>query len=121
VRVKQPGPTFANWKDFEGWCKSIEAQGRYYQWRGDNIEGFVAEDLSGFQFKIKLDFYSFWKWMRGHRDKIRRAREKSRPLPAPPDDQLAADFHDWLLIQSDETLNLDIIQLREQFEKDGFG
>ncbi|NNE23271.1 MAG: AAA family ATPase [Rhizobiales bacterium] len=116
VRVKQPGPTFAQWKDFEGWCKSIEAQGRYYQWRNEHIEGFVAEDLAGFHFKIKLDFYSFWKWMRGHRDKIRRAREKDQPLPAPPDDDLAADFHEWLIVQPDEALERDIIQLRQEFE-----
>ena len=118
VRVKQPGPTFTTWKDFAGWCKAIEAQGKYYQWRGEHVEGFVAEDLGGFQFKIKLDFYSFWKWMRGHRDKIRRAREKERPLPAPPDDPDAADFHEWLIVQPDEALERDIIQLRSEFERE---
>lgn len=28
------------------------------------IEGFVIEDTSGFQFKVKLDYYRFWKHMR---------------------------------------------------------
>ncbi len=121
VRIKSSGPTFKSWKDFEGWHKSVEAQGRYYQWRGEHIEGFVAEDLAGFQFKVKLDFYSFWKWMRGHRDKIRRAREKEQPLPAPPEDPEANEFHEWLIVQSDEMLERDIIQLRREFEAETKG
>ncbi len=118
IAVKQSGPTLKSWEEFEGWFKAVETAGREYRWRGQHVEGFVAEDVSGFQFKIKLDFYSFWKWMRGHRDKIRRAREKQRPLPMPPDDPLAEKFHNWLIFQPDEALEQDIIQLRAAFERD---
>lgn len=116
VAVKQPGPSFKQWKDFEGWTRSVQAQGRYFQWRGGDVEGFVAEDAAGFLFKIKLEFYSFWKRMRGHRDRIRRAREKDRPSPETPDgDEEARAFHDWLSRRPDEDLVKDIITLREAF------
>ncbi len=118
VRVKQPGPTLRTWAEFEGWHNAVQREGRYYQWRGEHIEGFVAEDLAGFQFKIKLDYYSFWKWMRSHRDRIRRSREKDKPLPAAPDDPEAIRFHEWLIVQPDEALSRDIIQLREAFVAD---
>ena len=116
VAVKQPGPAFRTWKDFQGWLKAVQREGRLYQWRDQHIEGFVAEDLGGFQFKIKLDYYSFWKWMRSQRDRVRRAREKGLPLPAPPDDHQGLAFYEWLIAQSDEALQLDIIQLRDTFE-----
>ena len=119
VGVKQRGPTFKQWSDFEGWTKAIAAQGRYFQWKGDDIEGFVAEDADGFLFKIKLDFYSFWKRMRSQRDRVRRAREKGRPLPEMLEqDAEALDFHHWLLARPDEDLVKDIITLRETFWRD---
>ena len=116
VAVKQPGPAFRTWKDFQGWLDAVKRDGRQYQWRNQHIEGFVAEDLSGFQFKIKLDYYSFWKWMRSQRDRVRRAREKGQPLPAPPDDREGRTFYEWLIVQSDDALQRDIIQLRDAFE-----
>ncbi len=115
VAVKQPGPTFRTWKDFHGWLEAVKRDGRGYQWKNEHIEGFVAEDQGGFQFKIKLDYYSFWKWMRSQRDRIRRARDKEQPLPAPPDDQEGLAFYDWLIVQSDDALQMDIIQLRDAF------
>lgn len=116
VGIKQPGPTFRQWKDFEGWTRSVSAQGRYFQWKEAHIEGFVAEDADGFLFKIKLDFYAFWKRMRGHRDRVRRAREKGRPLPVmQEDDPEARAFHDWLIARPDGDLTKDIIALREAF------
>lgn len=116
VAVKQPGPTFRTWKDFKGWLDAVERDGRGYQWRNQHIEGFVAEDAGGFQFKIKLGFYSFWKWMRSQRDRVRRAREKGQPLPMPPDDHDGRQFFEWLIVQPDEALQRDIIQLRDAFE-----
>ena len=74
VAVKQPGPSLPDWGQFDGWMKSVTAQGRYFQWKGQDIEGFVVEDADGYMFKIKLDFYSFWKAMRGHRDRVRKSR-----------------------------------------------
>ena len=117
--VKQPGPTFREWKDFEGWSKMVAAQGKYFQWKGAHVEGFVAEDAAGFLFKIKLEFYSFWKRMRSHRDRVRRAREKGSPLPVMQSgDEEAQTFHDWLVAQGDRTLQQDIIALREAFWRD---
>ncbi|MGI9479551.1 MAG: RNA ligase [Hyphomicrobiaceae bacterium] len=118
VSVKQPGPTFRTWKDFQGWLDAVQRDGRHYQWRNQHIEGFVAEDISGFQFKIKLDYYSFWKWMRSQRDRVRRAREKGQPLPVAPDDDQGRAFFEWLIVQPDDALQLDIIRLRDAYEAD---
>ncbi|MEM7058294.1 MAG: RNA ligase [Pseudomonadota bacterium] len=116
VAVKEPGPTLPDWDQFEGWMKSVHAQGKYFQWRGKDLEGFVVEDANGFMFKIKLDFYSFWKSMRGHRDRVRKARENGTEAPLPRiDDQEARDFHDWLITQPTEALSDSIIDLRERF------
>ncbi len=116
VAVKQPGPSLPDWGQFEGWMKSVNAQGRYFQWKGQDIEGFVVEDADGYMFKIKLDFYSFWKGMRGHRDRVRKSRENGQPVPLPRfDDDEARAFHDWLITQPTEALSDDIITLRKKF------
>ncbi|MEM9138916.1 MAG: RNA ligase [Pseudomonadota bacterium] len=117
VAVKEAGPTLPDWGQFEGWLKSVHAQGRYFQWRGRDIEGFVVEDAAGFMFKIKLDFYSFWKSMRGHRDRVRAAREKGQAAPLPRlEDAEARAFHDWLITQPTEALSDPIIALRQRFQ-----
>jgi len=116
VRVKQPGPSLPDWNQFEGWLKSVQAQGRYFQWKDRDIEGFVIEDANGFMFKMKLDFYSFWKSMRGHRDRVRKARENGTAAPGPRfEDPEAYRFHDWLVTQPDDRLIQDIIVLRNAF------
>ena len=116
VAVKQPGPRLPDWDQFSGWMKSVQAQGRYFQWQGKDLEGFVVEDSNGFMFKIKLDYYSFWKSMRGHRDRIRKAREKGQAPPLPRlDDAEARAFHDWLTTQPDTALGDSIIALRTRF------
>lgn len=117
VAVKQPGPTFQNWKDFAGWLKSVESQGRYFQWKDTHIEGFVCEDAAGFQFKIKLDFYAFWKRMRTVRDRVRRAREKGQPPPVlRENDETASAFQEWMTTQPDSAFAESIIDLRKRFE-----
>ena len=118
IKVKHPGPTLNRWEDFAGWINSVKNAGRDYQYHNKYIEGFVVEDASGYQFKIKLDFYSFWKYMRSHKDKIRRARLKEQTLPAPPDDREAARFHEWLICLSSADLEKKIITLRELFFKE---
>ncbi len=124
IKSKAPGPCLNNWQDFSGWLKAIKREGQNYRFKGKHIEGFVVEDAGGFQFKIKLDFYSFWKRMRAHKDRIRRARLKSQPLPdaapelfnATPEQQEEADhFHLWLITLSDENLAQNIITLRDMF------
>lgn len=35
-----------------------------WKYNGEYIEGFVVEDLSGFMFKIKLQYYKMWKHLR---------------------------------------------------------
>lgn len=115
IKVKQPGPTFASWKDFSGWMKAVKAQGSYYKWNDAHIEGFVCEDADGFQFKIKLDFYAFWKRMRGLRDKVRRARERQTAVDANPGNEEGRAFLDWLMTQPDSALQDSIIDLRNRY------
>lgn len=120
VRVKQSGPNLPDWQQFEGWMKSVHAQGRYFQWKGQDIEGFVVEDAAGFMFKMKLEFYSFWKAMRSHRDRLRKTRETGKPSPLPRfEDAEALAFHNWLATQPTESLSKDIITLRRAFRSAG--
>jgi len=122
IKSKAPGPTLKNWKDFSGWIRAVKREGHLYQYREKYIEGFVVEDAAGYQFKIKLDFYSFWKQMRAFKDRIRRARLKEHPLPneppliygsTPGQKEEAARFHDWLVTLSSDDLEQNIIALRE--------
>lgn len=64
VNVKKLSVVLKDWNDFERWYNSINKIDMF-------IEGFVLEDHKGFMFKIKLPYYSFWKYMRNIRDRLR--------------------------------------------------
>ncbi|MCB9643981.1 MAG: metallophosphoesterase [Myxococcales bacterium] len=117
--IKERGPTLRDWQQFMGWYDATQEQGRNYQWRGRQIEGFVVEDAEGFQFKIKLPYYSFWKRMRGLAGKIRSFRVKSKDINDLDDytggDPEAEAFFAWAREQTDEILSEDIVRLRERF------
>ncbi len=117
--IKERGPTLRDWPQFLGWYNATQEQGRNFCHRGRHIEGFVVEDAEGFQFKIKLPYYSFWKRMRSLKDKIRNFRQREKDIND-LDDYTAGDpeaeaFFAWAREQTDETLALDIVALRKQF------
>jgi len=59
---KQKAMQIESLKRFEDWIEHIDTID--YQFEGRYVKGFVVEDACGFQFKIKLGIYAFWKQMR---------------------------------------------------------
>lgn len=117
--IKERGPSLRDWSQFIGWYNAVQEQGRNYRYRSRQIEGFVVEDTEGFQFKIKLPYYSFWKRMRSLKDKLRAYRQRDKDIADLEDytsgDPEAEAFFAWIREQTDETLALDIVALRAQF------
>ncbi|MFT3997734.1 MAG: RNA ligase [Asticcacaulis sp.] len=119
LRPKGAGPRFDDFASFKAWYADVQAKGYDYTFEGQHLEGFVVEDAAGFRFKIKLPFYSFWKAMRGLKEKLGRAKEAgtdadARALAAKfgPD---AVAFAEWANTLPAEALKADIITLRTRF------
>ena len=113
LEVKRRGMRFDDWPSLSGWLDRALAHG--YRYRGDHVEGFVLEDAAGFQTKIKLDFYSFWKRMRGLKDRILRVRGTNRALQRDISDPRVLAFHDWCQRQPDDLLRQNITALRQTY------
>ena len=71
--------TFEEWRVFRDRTK---AESQF----NPTIEGWVIEDAEGFNFKLKSQFYSFWKYMRTLKDKLYKTREQQYP-------EIAARLH----------------------------
>lgn len=113
---KQKGIVFKDWDSFKGWYSSVEKQGMDFTYRGKHVEGFVIEDSKGFMFKIKLPYYSFWKYMRSLKERIITMRETGNTdLRRDISEPEALAFYEWAMMQNDELLAKDIITLRKQF------
>lgn len=63
VKVKEKAFELASWSEFVDWYNEVTSEG--YEYNGKIIEGFVIEDVEGKMVKIKLQYYNFWKFMRG--------------------------------------------------------
>jgi predicted phosphodiesterase len=68
LEVKQETHLIQNFEEFE---KFIKEQSKYE----NKIEGYVIEDSSGYQFKLKLPYYSYWKWARTEIGKMKTGKE----------------------------------------------
>jgi predicted kinase/predicted phosphodiesterase len=69
--VKILTKVFKTWEEYEKWYHKVNKK--------DNLlEGYVIEDSNGFMFKIKLPYYSFWKYMRTVRDRLKRDKEVTK-------------------------------------------
>jgi hypothetical protein len=121
VEVKQRALALKDWRAFEGWHRSISSD------MNRKIEGYVIEDAAGFQVKVKLPWYSFWKLARGAKDAILREMEGGKPAkPLNPQflesrglgftADLGREFVNWCREQDADTLRKDIITLRTSFE-----
>ena len=63
LEVKDKAIQLDSWQEFmEFYDKCHEND---YKYKGEYIEGFVLEDSSGFMTKMKLQYYNFWKMLRG--------------------------------------------------------
>lgn len=113
--VKRKLFTCKSWKDFMGWydnaLKENELLGK------NNVEGVVIEDLKGFMTKIKYPFYSFWKYMRSARDRIKfcRANDKVLDLSRYGQNKHAIDVVRWMQTLDDRSLESGMIELRKRY------
>lgn len=102
---------FNDWNEFKTWYDEIIKEN--YKYKNEYIEGFVVEDSNQFMVKIKTNYYKFWKFMRGVVDSVKRRGYilNTSALQTPT----ANLFYGWLRKQDKETLNEDIITLRNKF------
>nr|DAG50220.1 MAG TPA: RNA ligase [Caudoviricetes sp.] len=63
LNLKKYVNQFMDWQQFYDFYSKASATD--YQYEGSYVEGFVFEDAAGFMTKLKTDYYSFWKYMRG--------------------------------------------------------
>ncbi|MFM8454290.1 MAG: RNA ligase [Gammaproteobacteria bacterium] len=115
IPCKQKGIIFKDWNSFKGWYENMDAQGQNYTFKGKHVEGFVIEDSNGFMFKIKLPYYSFWKYMRSLKDRIIKMRETGGDLRRDISSPEALAFYEWAMTQPNEVLEKDIITLRKSY------
>ena len=141
LKAKERAFSFKHMDAFEGWLKKCEGD-LTYRYNHQDIEGFVIEDQEGFQTKIKMGSYAFWKSMRGGKDRaLRLLTERDELLakarPGKEDQRLgvvnaqiekltkhgkhplAPHFMSWLLEQPREMLNKSIIDVRDAYVESG--
>lgn len=137
LEVKQRAMKFSNFDQMKGFLDSKEGD---LNWRfeGKDIEGFVFEDASGFQTKDKATSYSFWKDMRGTKDRLVRLLKEKDEIAERPNQKraeialyevdkkieglynrkphpLSRLFIQWLREQPKEHLQQDILTLKKEF------
>ena len=121
VKVKEKAFEIANWSDFVDWYNEVTAEG--YEYNGRIIEGFVIEDVEGAMVKIKLHFYSFWKFMRSMAHTVLRSGyfRKTGSLTTPEANMFYSFcqklFNDAGTREQRDLIPRDIIYLRNEFYK----
>lgn len=87
LTAKRRAIEFKNPQMFQGWydaaCSDLT-----WRYKGEDIEGMVLEDRNGFQTKVKLPHYAFWKRMRSAKERLAGAMAQLESLA---DDGLAAE------------------------------
>ena len=106
-----------NWEEFCEWYSAVQKQG--YKLLGEYVEGFVVEDSGNLMFKVKTEYYNFWKRMRSIASTtLRRGYIEGTGQLI---NELDNKFYGFLRKMYDETedkeslLGLDIITLRDKF------
>lgn len=61
--IKEKAFELKDWDSFRSLYNKIQEED--YQYKGEYIEGFVFEDMSGFMTKCKSAYYNLWKKLRG--------------------------------------------------------
>ena len=108
-QTKEKAFTFNTWEQFNDW---------YMNARQDftlKVEGYIIEDQSGFMTKIKLPYYSFWKWMRSQ---VERIQKETQPVEDALNHPLGGSFLNWYKNKESKGLDDNIIHLRELFYQD---
>ncbi len=111
VQVKERVEVFSNWSEFSDWYAKIE-NNIEHGLEGEFIEGYVIECSDGFMFKIKTEYYQFWKKMRGVLDKLSKGKVYNTSwLRTPYEIQAYSKIKD---IPRDELSKMSIIDVRNR-------
>lgn len=101
--------------------KVIESWEEYEEWRldcQDFIEGYVVRDSENFMFKIKTDYYKFWKYLRRVVDDVKKDRDVFERY-AYKDNWAFRLFYEWLKKNREMLEDIDeIIVLRNMYIKE---
>ena len=109
IEVKKDAGTIGCFSDFSNWYKSQMAES--LDPGISHLEGYVIEDASGFMVKIKLPFYSKWKYMRSVAGLVYNNTPPRRTLS-----KHAQRFYSWLTRKVEEGLpRKSIIDLRDLY------
>ena len=109
IEVKKDAGTIGCFSDFSNWYKSQMAES--LDPGISHLEGYVIEDASGFMVKIKLPFYSKWKYMRSVAGLVYNNTPPRRTLS-----KHAQRFYSWLTRKVKEGLpRKSIIDLRDLY------
>lgn len=103
VKVKMLSKILYNFDELFSFIdKNVEEQPfAYYLDSNNKIEGYVLEDKNGYMFKLKTQYYSFWKFMRsvaGSTVKYGEYKHKGRFV----ENEAAKKFYLWLLLHKND-------------------
>lgn len=114
-QAKRQAATFTSWQEFVEWYEKV--RGMSYRLDGKPVEGFVIEDARGRRWKVKGDYYSFWRHMRTALEAMQAGRSpKLRDdCPDPPLAQRVVAYMRGL--STEELAGMTIIALRRRFER----
>lgn len=121
VKVKEKAFELENWSEFVDWYNEVLAEG--YEYNGKIIEGFVIEDTEGKMVKIKLQYYNFWKFMRGVAHEVLRSGyfRRTGSLTTPEANMFYSFcqklYNDAATREQRDLIPRDIIYLRNEFYK----
>ena len=118
LKVKEKAFEIKDWADFVDWYNEVLAED--YEYNGRKIEGFVIEDAKGYMTKLKLSYYSFWKWMRSLAHEVLRKGfyKRTGALTTPLANEFYAfcqELYNATDKEKRELIPRDIISLRRDF------
>ena len=100
------------WYSYNNWDELEKFLNYHSDYREPIMEGFVIEDMTGFQFKLKTGSYNIWKRLRG----IIHGMSKGHKIPYNKlIHPLENDFIGWAAKLPREELHASIIHLRNRF------
>lgn len=116
MEIKRLAATLQTWEEFATWYEQV--QGLDYLYDGVPIEGFVIEDARHWQVKAKLDYYSFWKRMRGVLDGLKAGRSPKRVAAYPHPEYAARVIAYMQGIPTDVLAQMSIIDVRHRWQRE---
>ncbi|MFR2888748.1 MAG: RNA ligase [Clostridium butyricum] len=116
LNYKKLAYEFNSIDEFKNWYYKVTKED--WKYNNEYIEGFVLEDSEGFMFKLKLEYYKFWKLMRGVVKDVSKCTDNNNKVLSKLYNPLSNYFYAWLKNQPKVRLNDNIINLRNDFYKD---